>query len=196
VTHEISTRPARKSDASEIALLVNIAVHGGIGHSWAAADEANGTYDPIEVGRLQMMDEEAEFGWRNATMAEVDGEVTGMLLGYRKPDAFEPVPDKVAGFMRPIEELEAAAAGRWFISMLGVHKNWRGKGVGSALLAVAEAKRAETAAKGLGLIVEDANEGARRLYGRAGYAVRDRRKMVKLPGSDASGEDWLLMVKD
>ena len=192
----VSTRPARKSDASEIALLVNIAVHGGIARGWAADEAAAGTYDPIEVGRREMMRDDTEFGWRSATMAEVDGEVVGMLLGYRKPDAFEPVSETVTGFMRPIEELEAEASGRWFISMVGVHVGWRGRGVGSALLGVADAKRVETSAAGLALIVEDANEGAHRLYERQGYFVGSRRRMVKFPGGSAAGEDWLLMVKD
>ncbi len=122
-----TTRPARKSDASEIALLVNIAVHGGIARGWASGEAAAGTYDPIEVGRLGMMRDDTEFGWKNVTMAEADGEVVGMLLGYRQADVFEPVPPEVTGFMRPIEELEAAANGKWFISMLGVHLGWRGK---------------------------------------------------------------------
>ena len=95
-----------------------------------------------------------------------------------------------------IEELEAEANGRWFISMLGVHRDWRGKGVGTVLLAVADAKRAETRANGLALIVEDANEGARRLYARKGYAVRSHRKMIKFAGSGANGDEWLLMVKE
>ena len=192
---DLTTRPARKSDASEIALLVNIAVHGGMVRRWAADESAADTYDPIEVGRLEMMTDD-EFGWRSVTMAEVDGEVAGMMLGYRKPDIFEAVPDNVTGFMRPIEELEAEAAGRWFISMLGVHAGWRGKGVGSGLLAIADAKCAETTASGAALIVEDANDGARRLYERKGYAVRSRRKMVKFAGSGMSGKDWLLMVKE
>jgi len=196
VSLDLTTRPARKSDASEIALLVNIAVHGGIARAWAADEAAAGTYDPIEVGRLEMMRDDTEFGWHSATMAEVDGAVAGMMLGYRKPDAFEPVPDTVTGFIRPIEELEAEANGRWFISMLGVHIGWRGKGVGSALLALADVKRTETGATGTALIVEDANDGARRLYARKGYAVRSRRKMVKFSGGGMSGEDWLLMVKE
>lgn len=187
---EIATRPARKSDASEIALLVNIAVHGGIAGGWAHAAQAGGTYDPIEVGRLQMMDDAAEFGWKSVTMAEVDGEVVGMLLGYRKEDAFTPVPATVTGFMRPIEELEAEANGSWFISMLGVHVTWRSRGVGSALLDVADIKRLETLANGVSLIVEDHNDGARKLYGRRGFAVRDKRRMV------GRGGDWLLMVKE
>lgn len=191
MTAEVTTRPARKSDASEIALLVNIAVHGGMARGWAGDMRAEGTYDPIEVGRLEMMRDDTEFGWRSATVAEADGEVAGMLLGYRKPDAFESVPANVTGFMRPIEELEAEANGHWFISMLGVHINWRSKGVGSALLDVAEIKRGETAANGTALIVEDGNEGARKLYERRGFAVRTSRPMVGYPGSD-----WLLMVKD
>jgi ribosomal protein S18 acetylase RimI-like enzyme len=190
MTEEITTRPARKSDAAEIALLVNIAVHGGIAQGWAHDDRAADTYDPIEVGRLDMMDDDTEFGWKSTTMAEVEGEVAGMLLGYRKPDAFEPVPARVKGFMRPIEELEAEANGLWFISMLGVHVKWRSKGVGSALLEVADVKRAETGAAGVALIVEDSNTGARQLYERRGYGVRKTRPMV------GRGGDWLLMVKE
>jgi ribosomal protein S18 acetylase RimI-like enzyme len=96
----------------------------------------------------------------------------------------------VTGFMLPIEELEAEANGTWFISMLGVHLRWRSRGVGSHLLDVADIKRTETNSKGVSLIVEDANDGARKLYQRRGYAVRDQRKMVGRDG------DWLLMVKD
>jgi ribosomal protein S18 acetylase RimI-like enzyme len=188
-------RPARKSDAAEVALLVNIAVHGGIARGWEQGEDAKGTYEPLEVGRLQMMNEDTPFNWRSATMAEHEGEIVGMLLGYRKPDEFEPVPPAVPGFMRPIEELEAEANGRWFISMLGVHRDWRGKGVGSALLDVAEDKARETSAHGLSLIVEEDNGGAQRLYRRRGYAVVDRRPMLRIGGGE-SGEDWLLMVKE
>jgi ribosomal protein S18 acetylase RimI-like enzyme len=88
------------------------------------------------------------------------------------------------------------ANGRWFISMLGVHKHWRGKGVGSVLLEVADDKRDETAASGVALIVEDANEAARRLYVRRGFAVTDKRPMVAYPGGNRPGRDWLLMVKE
>jgi ribosomal protein S18 acetylase RimI-like enzyme len=188
-------RPARKSDAAEVALLVNIAVHGGIARGWAQGEDAEGTYAPLEVGRLQMMNENTPFNWRSATMAEYDGEVVGMLLGYRKSDEYEAVPKEVTGFMRPIEELEAESNRRWFISMLGVHRDWRGKGVGSSLLDVAGNNARETNAHGLSLIVEEGNGGARRLYARHGYAVADRRPMVRFEGEE-SGENWLLMVKE
>ena len=197
MTEEIVTRPARKSDASDIALLVNIATHGGIARGWAADEAAGDAYDPIEIGRIEMLADDDRFAWRNATMAETaDGEIAGMLLGYREPETAPAVPGDTAAFMVPLLQLEAAAEGTWFISMLGVHIRWRGKGVGSRLLDVADAKGRETAARGLALIVEDVNDGARRLYERRGFSVRTSRPMVRFPGSTAAGKDWLLMVKE
>ncbi|MGV8854792.1 MAG: GNAT family N-acetyltransferase [Devosia sp.] len=192
----ISIRPAAKSDAAEVALLVNIAVHGSVAPGWAQDKRAAGTYDPLEVGRLEMLREDTPFGWRSASMAEVDGEVAGMLLGYREDDTRQPVPEHTWPPMRPILELEALTNGRWFISMLGVHKPWRGRGVGSALLDQAEVLAGATKAKGQALIVEDANEGAQNLYKSRGFLVTDSRPMVPFPGTPQHGVDWLLMVKE
>lgn len=192
----IVTRPALKSDAAEVALLVNIATHGGISRGWAHSEGAGDAYDPIEVGRREMMATDSVFGWLSATIAECDGEVVGMMLGYREPDHAKATPPDDGSFMVPLRELEAEAEGAWFISMLGVHIGWRGRGVGSRLLDVADLKRMETAARGLALIVEDSNEGARRLYARRGFAVQDRRPMRRIAGVAPSGHDWLLMVKE
>jgi ribosomal protein S18 acetylase RimI-like enzyme len=195
VSAEIVTRPASKADATEIALLVNIATHGGVGIGWAHAEGADDAYDPAEMGRLEML-KDGEFGWRNVTIATTaDGEIAGMLLGYPEP-AKRTVPNNTPGFMVPILELEYEAAGSWFISMLGVHIGWRGKGVGSALLDVADSKREASHARGVSLIVEDVNADARRLYQRRGFAVRDQRPMGRYPTGDAPGKNWLLMVKD
>ena len=185
-----------KADAAEVALLVNIAVHGSVGKGWAQDKRAAGTYDPVEVGRVEMMREDASLSWRSASMAEVDGEIAGMLLGYREDDEPVPVPDDIWPPMRPILELEAEATGRWFISMLGVHKSWRGRGVGSALLDHAETLARQTQAKGQALIVEDANDGARKLYESRGFLVTTSRPMVPFPGMPQNGSDWLLMVKE
>ena len=191
-----SIRPAVKSDAAEIALLVNIAVHGSVGRGWAQDQQADGTYDALEVGRVEMMREDTPFGWRNASMAEASGEVVGMLLGYRKDDAAKAVPDDTWAPLRPIQELEEQANGRWFISMLGVHKAWRGRGVGTVLLDHADEQALDTQANGLALIVEDANDGARRLYESRGFLVTTSRPMVPFPGTPQHGSDWLLMVKE
>ena len=196
MTQKFDIRPARKADAAEIALLVNIAVHGSVAAGWAHDRQAEGTYEPLEVGRLEMLREDTPFGWKSATMAEADGEVAGMLLGYRKADEYEPVPKHAWAPMQPILELEAEAKGLWFISMLGVHKTWRGRGVGSVLLDQADSLAAATQARGQALIVEDANEGARKLYASRGFSVTTSRPMVPFPGAPQHGTDWLLMVKE
>jgi len=196
LTAPIAIRPATKADASEIALLVNIATHGGIGMGWAHDARAKGTYDPIEVGRLDMLDERDELNWRNATIAESDGEVVGMLLGYPEPDVMGPFPDDLEDFLVPIVELEWLSGGHWFISMLAVHAPWRGHGVGSLLLELAETKRAEAGSNGLALITEDVNVRARELYEREGFKVSASRPMRRYPTGAARGSDWLLMMKD
>ena len=196
MTAPITIRPATKADASEVALLVNIATHGGIRGGWEYDERAKGTYDPLEVGRLDMMDETSELNWRNASMAEVDGEVAGMLLGYPEPDDMGRFPSNLMGFLVPIVELEWLAGGNWFVSMLGVHVPWRSHGVGGRLLALAEEKRAETQRRGLALIVEDKNSRARALYERMGFAVTASRPMRHYPDGTQPGKDWLLMVKE
>ncbi len=190
-------RAATKADAAEIALLVNIATHGGTAAGWGADEAASETYDPAEIGRIEMLRDDTSFNWRNATMAESDGEVVGLLLGYRKGPEPQALPPGLPPFMVPILELEESAADSWFISMLGVHLRWRSHGIGSKLLDVAEAKRAASRGNGLSLIVEDANAGARKLYEKRGFEVRTTRAMRAYPdGSRPPGTDWLLMVKE
>ena len=196
MTDAPTIRPARKSDASDIALLINIAAHGGPAQGWAADKDAAGTYDPIEVGRLRALDAASSFTWRNASMAECDGEIAGMLLGYREPDRGRPAPPDAPPPFVPLFELEAEAEGAWYINMLATHIRWRGRGVGSMLLGLAARKQAETDARRQALIVEDVNTGARRLYERHGFRIGARRKIVSFPGGGPEGEEWLLMVKD
>ena len=193
---QFEVRPARKSDAAEIALLVNIAVHGNMSIGWAHSKDAEGTNDPLEVGRMEMLDESTIFNWRSAFMAEADGEIAGMLLGYRKGDEREALPDDLWAPLVPIEELEAEANGLWFISMVGVHKTFRGRGTGSALLDQAQVEADRSGARGQALIVGDANMGARKLYESRGFSVKASRPMVPFPGTAQEGTDWLLMVKE
>lgn len=107
-----------------------------------------------------------------------------------------PAMPETQAFLRPILELEWLAGGMWFVSMLAVHKPWRGKGIGGQLIALAERKRAETRRRGLALIVEDINTGARDLYKRDGFSVAAARPMYRYPDGTQPGKDWLLMVKD
>jgi ribosomal protein S18 acetylase RimI-like enzyme len=193
---DILLRPASVSDTSDIAVLANIASHGLLGDVWGRSKDATGTYSPIEVGRLSVLRDGDDFNWRNATMAESNGEIVGLLLGSRDPDPPEPPPADLPPFLVPFFGLRAHAPGAWYINFLSVHVRWRKRGIGERLLHAAEAKRRETGAHALSLVVEDVNAGARRLYERAGFSVRVKTPMVRFPGGGPKGEDWLLMVRE
>jgi ribosomal protein S18 acetylase RimI-like enzyme len=186
-------RPATLSDATHLAALVDIAGEGFASYFWSQM--AGPGQSPLEIGRARAMRDEGSFTWRNAHMAEIDGEIAGALVGYRIPD---PVPAEDIGevpeIARPLVLLEAEAPGHWYINVLAVFPEFRGKGVGWALLAKADELGREAKAKGMALIVASENDGAVRLYRRAGFAPSHRRSITGFPGYKRGG-DWVLMTR-
>ena len=187
-------RPATKRDALYMAALADIAGHGMPAWVWSQS-RAKGQ-SVIEVGRARAMREEGGFSYRNAHILEADGEIAGMLLGYRQPETMEPGDTSdMHEVFRVMNELEAEAPGSWYINILGVLPEHRGRGFGSQLLARAEALAQGAGARQMSLIVESENGGACRLYERTGYAEKARRPYMQFPGATHEG-DWLLMVKE
>lgn len=197
MTENLAIRPARRSDAAEMALLMNIAGHNMPSFVWSMLDADSNVESPIETGRLRAMRDEGSFSWRNTELAEQGDEVVGLLAGYRQPDVISASEDAgdVHPVFAPLVGLEAEAAGTWYVNALAVYPVWRGHGIGSALLRRADARAVETAAKGLSLITADAFPDAVRLYEKHGYRVRDERPFVPYPDGPDSGR-WLLMVKE
>jgi ribosomal protein S18 acetylase RimI-like enzyme len=187
-------RPATKRDALTIAALADIAGHGIPCWAWSQS-RAEGQ-SVFEVGRGRAMRDEGAFSHRNAHVVEVDGEVAGMVLGYRQPDPYD-VSDlaELPEPFRPVVELEAEGPGSWYVNMIAAFPEYRGHGLGKRLLGHADVLAREAGAKSLSLIVESENAGARRLYERTGYRDSARRRLVPIPGSTQDG-DWLLMVKE
>jgi ribosomal protein S18 acetylase RimI-like enzyme len=195
VSTAVTFRAATPSDATDVALLTNIATHGLTAVIWASEEGAAGTYNPIEVGRQHVLRDGDDLSWRHATIAASSEEVVGLLLGFRdEPRAF---PADLPAFAVPFFEMRREAPGAWYISMISVYAPWRHRGIGFQLMEIAQAKRLESAANGLSLIVEDVNIPAQRFYERCGFTVRTKRPMVPFPGGGPDGVlDWLLMVKD
>ena len=188
-------RPARKTDASEMVVLIDSAGYGAPLWVWAGmrTDEPS----VLEVGRKRAMREEGGFSYRNAFIAEKDGAVQGMLVGYRLDDPYDTGDlDNFAKEFRSLVELEALAPGSWYINVLAVHGEYRGRGLGERLLAHAEEVARATGAEQMSVIFESANEGAGRLYRRVGYGEIARRPRIAQPGSYSDSKEWVLLIKD
>jgi len=186
-------RPATPRDAVHLAMLVDMAAKGLASHFWRGMAEPG--QSPLEVGRARALRDEGAFSWRNAHVAEVDGEVAGALIGYVIDD-----PVDVSGLeganpiVRDLTLLEARAPGHWYVNVLAAYPEYRGRGVGSLLLKHADTVGKAATQSGMAIIVASQNTGARRLYERLGYRFVARRPVVDPSGLAGSG-DWLLLTK-
>jgi ribosomal protein S18 acetylase RimI-like enzyme len=186
-------RPATRRDAADIALLVDIAGRGLPSYLWSQL-AAHGQ-SSWEVGRARALREEGGFSYRNARIAEAGAEVAGLLIGYPLAEAgdaggIDSVPEPV----RPLLLLEMEATGHWYVNILAIYPEFRGKGIGGLLLAEAETIGRSLSPHGMAIIVDSMNPGALRLYERNGYRVVASRPTVKTPIHPEPGE-FLLMTK-
>jgi ribosomal protein S18 acetylase RimI-like enzyme len=67
---------------------------------------------------------------------------------------------------RAPQELENLAPRTWYVNVLAVLPQFRGMGLGTKLLTFADETGRALGKRGMGVIVSDANFGARRLYER------------------------------
>jgi ribosomal protein S18 acetylase RimI-like enzyme len=167
-------RRATKQDAQALAELVDYAGHGIPGYlwSWSAEEEQF----PIEVGIERVLREEANFSYRNAVVADVDGRVAAALLAYRLPEHSDMNLDELPDLLRPLEELELKVPGTFYINILAAYPEYRGLGLGTSLLEAAHMLASEAGCNELSLEVFEQNVGALRLYERHGY-----REIARLP---------------
>ncbi len=181
-------RLGRPEDAPVLAELIAAASEGLAPHVW---ERAVGP-DRARAYGAERMAARAEAGeW---IVAEDGGRPVAGLMGHRLPENPDPIPDDFEPLFRPLEELEHAAPGTWYVHVLATVEAARGRGWGGRLIALAEAMARHERCRAMSIIVADNNAGARRLYERAGFAETARRAMVK-GAWQSPGTDWVLMEK-
>jgi ribosomal protein S18 acetylase RimI-like enzyme len=186
-------RGACREDAEALAELIDMAGEGLPLYLWAKMAKPGET--AREVGRRRAAREEGGFSYKNAIVIDQEGRVTGGLIGYLLPEQPEAIdPASTPAVVVPALELEALVPGTWYVNALACYPDARGQGLGTRLLALAEDLARKAGARGVSVIVSDANAGARRLYQRCGYREVGRRPMVKEDWA-GEGEAWLLLVK-
>jgi len=185
-------RNARASDAAHLVRFINMAADDLPLHFWRKTVGPEG--DPWALGQERAARETGNFSYRNAWLAESDGQVGACLLGYAAEPEPGPIDPDTPPIFVPLLELEALAPGSWYLNVLATDAAFRGKGLGSALLAHAETVAAAAGHRSISLIAADTHHEALRLYTAKGYRQIASRAVVKGDWQvDAS--EWRLFVK-
>ena len=186
-------RRATPEDAGALARFVEFASEGLALYLWTKI--AGTGHDPWRIGRERVLSGAVGLSFQNAVLGELLGLPAAGLISYALPDTPEPIPDNLPAMLVPLHELTNRALGTWYVHVLAASPEYRGKGLGSALLAVADDLAASARTPGLSLIVSDTNGGARKLYERSGYHEVARCKMVKEQWQHP-GTEWVLLRKN
>lgn len=207
---EFTIRPARESDCNEIAILYRISSDGVADYIWSRLAEPG--EDLLEVGRRRYARRDTNFSFENCTIVEPrspgsgsdiknededcearqneTNEIVAMLVAF--PMHVDPLYEERDRVLQPYSELEEDDS--YYVCGVAVMDTWRGRGIGSRLMALAETDAREKGFDKLSLLVFDQNRGAKSLYDRLGYKVIDSREVAPHPLIHYDG-DILLMVK-
>ena len=182
-------RPAKASDAPQLADLVNFAGEGLPHYIWMGL--AKDGQDPWEIGRARQAAKA-----RDGQIVVVDkgAGVIASLTGYTIGSEPTAIGTDFPNLFRPMHELENQALESWYVNVLACYPEHRGKGLGSRLLDLADEIARNDNSKKMSVIVASNNVDARRLYERKGYVEIATAPCVK-EDWETETENWVLLVK-
>jgi ribosomal protein S18 acetylase RimI-like enzyme len=189
----LEIRDALKTDARDLAYLVNLAGEGIPEHLWRGRSEPHET--PLECGARRVAGDEGNFSYTKARVAVEGGAVLGMILSYRLPDPYE-IGDlsDTPELVQPLVRLESQVPGSWYVNAIATYEKHRGKGVARRLHEDAEIRARSHGCRRLSLIVASENPVAKRLYESLGFKDVAALPVVSYPGFPHGGS-WVLMIK-
>ena len=183
-------RNAKLPDCADLAILDDIAGHGLTSHVWAIAAKGAGTASAFEFGRDTYRSHDTPCNWTNARIAEQDGELAGMAVGYRLPEDSD-FSRPIHPLFAPVYRLFAKATGSWLLDALAVYTRHRGQGLARRLLAD-QVQRATGHA--MALVCADDNAPALSLYAAHGFETAARAPFVA-HGKPRNTREWLLLKR-
>lgn len=187
-------RPAMPDDAEDLARLIDIAGEGI--PSWLWSQTATEGQSPLDVGIARAQRTNGGFSYRNALVAERDGQILGMVLAYPIDKAPQDDPDDLPPPIAPFVALEARSVGTWLVNALAVYAQARGDGIGTARLAEVETRAHQAGYPALSIQVYGQNHGAVRLYQRLGFRVVGHVPVRLHPCQPYYTGDVLALIKD
>lgn len=188
---KIKFRPAVKADCRKIAELFSMSSDGVANYIWTQMVVEG--EDILDVGQKRYESEDSAFSYKNCTIAELDGEIVGMLVAF--PMFVESSKDfsNTDPVLIPYEKLEEDNS--YYICGVAVFESYRGNGIGTKFMKLAEVDAKENGFNKLSLIVFEQNVRAKRLYDGLGFIEVARERVVPHPLIHYGG-DAILMVKN
>lgn len=166
-TSQITIREAQPDDAPLIARVVAMA----IGDEAALINYCGDDY--LAVLTRIARQESTQYSWQGALVAEVDGVPAGAVVGYDgaqlnklREGTLSVIRDSVGRVPAIADETEA---GECYLDSVAVLPEFRGFGVGQALVAAFCKKSFAAGHERVGLIVDSNNPQAERLYTWLGF---------------------------
>ena len=173
MTGEIGIRPATVDDAAFIAEIVAMA----IGDDVALKEYCGEQY--IRVFTAVASEQNTQYSWQNVFVAECDGKTVGAGVGYDgallsilRERTLSIVARETGRTPVIVDETEA---GEYYLDSLGVLPEYRGKGIASQLVLSICNKAKSLGHQRVGLIVDEENPQAERLYSAIGFECVGKR---------------------
>jgi O-6-methylguanine DNA methyltransferase len=164
---EIVIRPAVSADAATIAEVIAMAIGDEAGLRNYCGEEYMAVL--TEVARR----EATQYSWQNALIAELNGVVAGAVVGYDGAQLYTLREGTFATINEFVERtqtiVDETSAGEYYLDSVGVLPQYRGMGVGRALVSAFCDKAFAEGYKRVGLIVDFENPDAERLYTSLGF---------------------------
>ena len=179
---EIKVRAARPDDAGPCAMLIYMTM-GAMADHLLGGDEAEQAKSIlVRLFRRPLN----RYSYEYTDLAIVEGEIAGLLLSYparilKLLDlpmigsifAVSDFPDSVQFFYRslPLMNVKEVEMDEYFINNVAVFPEFRGKGVGSYLMRLAEKKARDNGLKKCSLTVEIEHDNVVAMYKHLGYQI-------------------------
>jgi ribosomal protein S18 acetylase RimI-like enzyme len=164
-----SIRRARANDSGAIATCILLAMEDIV---YKFIGEATPAKAREFMEHLVGLDD-SQYSWKNCWVAEEDSKVIGAILlfdGASLTELRQPVIEYLKReFGRDFTPEDETQAGEYYIDSLGVHPDQQGKGIGTKLLQFVIDEHVNKNGQTLGLLVDESNPKAKRLYVNLGF---------------------------
>ncbi|MEJ5054065.1 GNAT family N-acetyltransferase [Sphingobacterium sp. MYb382] len=168
----IICRPAKREDASKIAPIMLLAMEE---IAYYFIGERN-QEKAVALLKLFIERTDNQYGYNHIIVAEEEGEIWGQLClydGAKLDELRQPILDyleETHAVTIPSEDKETQA-GEIYIDTIAVSPKAQGKGIGKLLLNYAIETYVKDQGKTLGLLVDQDNPAAKRLYLNMGFKI-------------------------